>query len=440
MLRSEFSISVDVYEKLPVPYGLVRFGVAPDHYKLKEVTKVFKRIAQMEGFRFLGNVCVGTDIGIDELSACYHAVIFANGAEREKDLGIPGEHLQGSHSAREFVAWYNGHPHYRDQHFDFTHRTAVIIGQGNVALDIARMLVKSQGELKNTDIADYAFEALSKSKIEEVHVIGRRGPMQASFTTKELREFDELGGCTPTALEREIVLNDVSALELETSEDPCVKNNYNYIQKYSKNSRAPNRRECCFRFGHSPLRINGRGSVSSLVLQKNRLKGQAFAQIAVPSKMQSVIDCGLVFRCIGSQADPISGLPYDDQSGVLSNVAGRVTADGRVMAGVYVTGWGKRGSTGTIGTNRGDSVETVDALLADLHLLKNPIYSADYLSKKLHSAGQVIVDFDSWEEIDKEEVLRGIAKQKPCQKITRISDMLALITAQSSVGSRQTPT
>lgn len=399
LLRSDYPIEVDVFEKLPVPYGLVRFGVAPDHHKLKLVTKVFERIAQMDGFILIGNVCVGEDICVGDLSQCYHAVIFANGAERERDLGIPGECLDGSYSAREFVAWYNGHPHYRDMEFDFSHETAAIIGQGNVALDVARILLKTESELLNTDIADYAFESLRHSQVRNVHIIGRRGPIQTKFSDKELREFQELSNCDPVVLPDEFVLNAASHSELDQGVDPKVKANFDILNTFMPSIGSNKEKRCLFRFFQTPLEIIGSENVEQLILERNALVGEPFHQIAISTGESSAVDCGLVFRCIGYRADHIPGLPYDDEKGVLQNKDGRLVLNNKNMPGLYAVGWIKRGSSGTIGTNRGDSVATVKLLLEDLPCLNDPIIPRQRLLSHLRDSGHRFTSFSDWKKL-----------------------------------------
>ncbi|NIB44312.1 FAD-dependent oxidoreductase [Pseudomaricurvus alkylphenolicus] len=427
LLRSEPPIEVDVFEKLPVPYGLVRYGVAPDHHKLKQVTRVFERIAQMEGFRLIGNVCVGEDVTVDALRQCYHAVIFANGAEREKDLGIDGECLDGSFSAREFVAWYNGHPHYRDLDIDFSHETAAVIGQGNVALDVARILLKSEAELSSTDIADYALEALSQSKVKKVHIIGRRGPVQAKFTDKELREFKTLPGCDPLVREEEFVLNAASHKELEDSTDAKLSTNLEIMQGFEFQPSSDHQKQCWFRFLQSPSRLMGENRVEALQLERCALVGEPLHQIPVPTGQLSRIDCGLVIRCIGYRAKRIPGLPYDTDKGVLRNNQGRLTKAGESLPGLYAVGWIKRGSSGTIGTNRGDSVDTVKQLLSDLPQLPEPQHSRSHILDSLTRSGLRHTSFGDWQKIDIEEVRQGQSLGKPRQKITTLPEMISVL-------------
>lgn len=426
LLRSKLSVKVDVYEKLPVPFGLVRFGVAPDHPKLKLVTNVFDRIAQMEGFRFIGNVCIGKDVSVDELKTHYHAVIFACGAEREKGLGIAGEELKGSHSAREFVAWYNGHPEYRDLNFDFSHHRAVVIGQGNVALDVARILSKTVDELRHTDIADYALEALAESKIKEVYIIGRRGPAQAKFSGKELREFGELSDCVPIVSQYDLQVNSASQEELDSPN--CINNqsNIKLLNEFLSTPSGTSTRSCHFQFHQMPLEILGATKIEKIVLGKNKLSGEPFQQKAISTGEALTLDCGMVFLCIGYRADPIPGLPYDNKKGVLSNRKGRIFSGNTVMPGLYATGWIKRGPSGTIGSNRADSVETVDAILEDSKTFNTDKTPPRELLSALKDRGCLVVDYSGWKKIDAQEISRGMQTGKARQKFTSVSELLEI--------------
>src|SRR5512134_1604614 len=232
LLKGGAAARVDMIERLPVPFGLVRHGVAPDHPKLKEAILVYDKIARLPNYSLLANVTVGRDVTVAELLACYHAVVFACGAESDRRLGVPGEDLQGSYTATEFVGWYNGHPDYRDRQFDLSREVAVIIGQGNVAIDVCRILAKTVDELKHTDIAEHALEALAESRIREIHLVGRRGPAQAKFTTKEFRELGELTACEPVVDAADLVLNPESLAELEDRAGSTAKKNMEVLQGF----------------------------------------------------------------------------------------------------------------------------------------------------------------------------------------------------------------
>ncbi|WP_258769383.1 MULTISPECIES: FAD-dependent oxidoreductase [Bradyrhizobium] len=411
LLRSGQAIDVDMFERLPVPYGLVRFGVAPDHPKLKQVTRVFDRIAEMPGFRFFGGVEIGETLSIDALRSCYHALILAIGAPLSRHMDIPGEGLLGSHQAGDFVAWYNGHPDFRHRNFEFGTERAVIIGHGNVALDVARMLAKTPDELRHTDIAAHALDALAASRIREIYLIGRRGPDQTRFAAKELQEFEELADCDPL-----VDLQGFPALSPAPDADSEADAALATLRAIATRPISKHRR-CAFLFGLSPLRIEGDGHVQRIVLD------HCLTSAPASSSRSMAIDCGLVFSSIGRRAAPISGIPYDEARGVHANIGGRLAADGCALPGLYVCGWGKRGPQGTIGTNRACSVETVANFLVDLPQLDAPPRHPDSLF-----GGKIIpryVDYRAWGRIDAEEVARGRPKGKPREKFIAIDEMFA---------------
>ena len=345
LLRAGEDTSVDMYEKLPVPFGLVRYGVAPDHPKLKQVTSIFSRIADMPGFRFFGNIHIGRDIAVDRLGRHYHAVIFACGAERERDLGIPGESLSGSHSARGFVAWYNGHPDYRDLRVDLDCDTAAVIGQGNVALDVARILLKDPGDLQATDIADHAYEALRASRIRTVHLIGRRSPAQARFTPRELGEFAGFEDCHVTADPAELRLGPVCEAETGDPRNAAARANLQILRSFGRNGNLASRR-CRFQFMRNPVRLGGTDRVESITLERTVLTGGPFRQKCVGTGAFETVSCGLVVRCIGYRTQRLADLPVDRKTGVLKNRSGRLIDANKPLPGLYATGWAKRGPSG----------------------------------------------------------------------------------------------
>ena len=433
LIKSDCPVQVDVIERLPAPYGLVRNGVAPDHPKLKQAIGVYDKIAHNPEFRYIGNVTVGRDLDAEELRQTHHAVIYTCGAETDRKLGIPGEHLPGSHTATELVGWYNGHPDYRDRVFDFSHETAVIIGQGNVAADAARILAKSVDELKNTDIAEHALAALAESRIREIHVVGRRGPAQVKFTSKELREFLAIENCSARVAAEELALNPQSQSEIEDKAGAMGKKNYAILRQFADaDAGVAKPRTCRFTFLKSPLRLEGGARLARVVLEHNRLEGEPFRQSARATGATSALACGLLFRSIGYRGVPIAGVPFDDRSGTFPNRAGRVTEgkDGGVVPGVYTAGWIKRGPSGIIGTNRACAVETVKALLEDAaalraHAKPHAKPGAARLLEILDERGVEHVDYARWKEIDAAEIARGALKQKPREKFTRVGEMLA---------------
>ncbi len=430
LLKSEIDVRVDLIERLPAPYGLVRSGVAPDHPKLKQSIEVYKKVAALEGFRFFGNVTVGRDVTPQELREAYHAVIYTCGAETDRRLGIDGEDLAGSHTATEFVGWYNGHPDYRDREFDFSHETAAIIGQGNVAADVARILSKSVDELKHTDISQHALDALAESRIKTIAVIGRRGPAQAKFTTKELREFLELENCQAVIAPEELVLNEASQAELaDKKEGVVVAKNMAVFEKMVEDAEHGKSRICRMMFCRSPVRIEGDGRIERVVLERNELSGEPFSQRASGTGETEVMECGLLFRSIGYRGVPIEGVPFHDSWGVFPNQDGRVTdgPDGAVVPGIYTAGWIKRGPSGIIGTNRACAVQTVESLKGDLSNLPADRSGTDALVKVLQERNVRSIDFTEWQRIDAEEVSRGEPKGKPREKFTRREEMMQVL-------------
>jgi ferredoxin--NADP+ reductase len=386
---------------------LVRFGVAPDHPKLKQVSRVFDRIAATPGFRFFGGVDIGKVISIRMLQSCYHGLVLATGAPVNRLMNVPGEGLPGSWQAGDFVGWYNGHPDFRHLQFDLDAEQAVIIGHGNVALDVARILAKTPDELRHTDIAAHALDALAASRVRDIYLVGRRGPDQTRFAAKELQEFAELADCDPV-------------IELVGLSEPCSRPGSDTeagealatLREFSLRP-ARKRRRCVFLFGCAPLAIEGRGVVQRI----------SFSQSRASPHRQVMLDCGLVFSSIGRRAAAISGIPYNEAGGVHANIGGRLAADGRALPGLYVCGWGKRGPQGTIGANRICSAETVANVLADLSQLDAPRGHPD----SLFGGARIprYIDYRAWARIDAEEVARGGANGKAREKFTAIDEMFA---------------
>ncbi|HEY7841320.1 MAG TPA: FAD-dependent oxidoreductase [Gammaproteobacteria bacterium] len=428
LFKSGTPVAIDMLERLPSPYGLVRSGVAPDHPKLKQAIEVYARIAESPGFNFIGNVTVGRNLAVEELRQTHHAVIFTCGAETDRTLGIPGENLPGSHTATEFVGWYNGHPDYRDREFDLSGDTAVIIGQGNVAADVARILAKTKPELEHTDIAAHALEALANSRIRTIHVIGRRGPAQAKFTSKELREFGELEDAAPAIDAGELSLNAESQAELDDKTNAGTKKIYELFVEFSRLSPAAKSRRVIFTFLKSPVEIRGEQRVQQIVLEKNLLSGKPFWQSARGTGEKFGLDAGIVFRSIGYRGVPMPGVPFDDKSGTFPNREGRILSGEHVEPQLYAAGWIKRGPTGIIGTNRADSVATVASLLKDAATFDpGQKRGAEGIYELLKARGIRHVSFTDWKKIDQHEIQRGAPRGKPREKYTRRDEMLALL-------------
>jgi ferredoxin/flavodoxin---NADP+ reductase len=429
LVKSDIAVKIDMYERLPCPYGLVRSGVAPDHPKLKQAILLYDKIAHSPEFNLVANVTVGSDLTVGELRNAYHAIIFTCGAETDRKLGIPGEDLAGSHTATEFVGWYNGHPDYRERTFDLSHEVALIIGQGNVAADVSRILSKTVDELKYTDIAQHALDVLAESKIKEIYVIGRRGPAQAKFTPKELREFGELADCDVLVDPAELELNPISKQELEEKSNIGNKKIYDQFTVYASRKPSGKLRRCYFQFLRSPVKLIGDTRLEKIKLEKNRLSGEAFSQSAKGTGDTYEMEAGILFRSIGYRGVPIPGVPFHESWGVFPNEDGRITDNGEIVPQLYVAGWIKRGPSGIIGTNRADSVATVASLLADINKINavETKQGINIIYPLLEERNIRYVNYDEWKKIDAKEIERGQPKQKPREKFTYLNEMLAVL-------------
>lgn len=404
--------SVALIERLPAPFGLVRYGVAPDHQKLKSTINAYTRIAQSPGLHFFGNVEVGRDIGVDHLQKMFHAVIFANGAHGDCTLGLAGEDLRGCHGASAFIGWYNGHPDCRDLAFDLDHDAVVILGNGNVALDIARILGKPAAALAGSDIAWHALDALAASRVRDIHVVGRRGPSQAKFSANELRELAQIEDCSIHFDERDLI--DTGA---PGSTDA-------WLRSLPAHGERGARRRIHFHFFKRPLRIEGTVSVASITFEKTRPSAMDPAQVTATGE-QCRIEAGLIFKAVGYRGTAIPGLPFDHARGVVPTLEDRVLGvDSQPMARLYATGWFKRGPSGVIGTNRADSVAVARRVMEDL--ARQPVGPAggvDALRSVL--GGRTTIAFSDWLRIDKAEIAAGLAISKPREKFTRVQELLA---------------
>lgn len=429
LFKSKLDVHVDMYDRLPTPYGLVRGGVAPDHQKIKNVIRVYEKVANTNpNFAFFGNVTIGRDLSVDELRRHYDAVLFTCGAETDRRLGIPGEDLPGSYTATEFVGWYNGHPDFRERDFDLSGKVAVIIGQGNVAMDVSRILAKTRGELETTDIADYALDALASSGVREIYVIGRRGPVQAKFTPPEIREIGELEDCDPVVAAADLELNEASRAELDAPESNHHRKNFDVMSEFARRSEPGKTKRYHLEFLLSPVELRGEGRVQQVVLRKNRLAGEAFNQWSESTEETRVLDCDIFFRSVGYRGLAIPGVPFDEKKGIFPNRQGRITEGDEVVPGMYAAGWIKRGPSGIIGTNKPDSQATVEVLLEDLASLapcERP--DSESVRETLRERGVRVVDFADWQRIDAAEVERGKAVGKPREKFATVSEMLAVL-------------
>ena len=421
----DIDVAIDMLEMLPTPWGLVRSGVAPDHPKIKSISKQFEKTAEDARFRFFGNVVVGEHISAAELAKRYDAVIYAVGTQSDRSLNIPGEDLPGSIAAVDFVGWYNAHPHRRDMMTDLSGARAVVIGNGNVALDVARILVTDPNVLALTDIADHALESLRPCSVEEVVVIGRRGPLQTAFTTPELRELADLEGVD--------IMVDPAQLEGITDDDAAAvgkttKLNIKALRNYAAREPHPGNRRIVFRFFTSPIEIKGDGKVERIVLGRNELVSNASGRVvAKDTGGREELPVQLVVRAVGYRGVPTPGLPFDDKSGTIPNTDGRVAGS----RNEYVVGWIKRGPTGVIGTNKKDSHDTVDTLIADLAAARNSFGLADFgddhadnLADWLASRQPKLVTAAHWEAIDRFERAAGQPHGRPRVKLPTLDELL----------------
>jgi ferredoxin/flavodoxin---NADP+ reductase len=424
---------VDLFDRLPTPFGLVRGGVAPDHPKIKSVIRVYEKTAAREGFRFFGNVKVGHDIEVDDLERLYHAIVYTVGCETDRQLGIPGEGLPGSHAATAFVGWYNAHPDYAGEEFDLSVERAVVIGNGNVAMDVARMLALTDDELRRTDTADHAIGALGRSGIREIVVLGRRGPVQAAFTNPEIKELGEMEDADVVVDASEVELDPASAAFLDSEEaDKTTRVNVETLRDFAAREPEGKRKRIVLRFLASPVEILGEGKVEKIVIGRNELVDEGGTLRARDSGEREELDCGLVLRSVGYTGVPIEGVPFDDKRGLILNEGGRVldSHDAGHKVGHYAAGWIKRGPSGVIGTNKKDALETVRHLLADVEsqtLLDPESPEPGTVEELLAERGVRFVSFEDWQAIDEAEVGRGEPHGRPRVKFVRVEEMLGAL-------------
>jgi ferredoxin/flavodoxin---NADP+ reductase len=429
--RVNLVVDVDMYDRLPTPFGLVRGGVAPDHQKIKSVTKAYDRTAANPHFRFYGNVEFGTHITLDDIQQYYHQVVFATGAQTDRTMDIPGEDLKGSDAATEFVAWYNGHPDFRHLEFDLSQENVAVVGVGNVAMDVARILCSTPDELAKTDIADYALEALRASQVKEVYVLGRRGPAQAAFTNPEIREMGQLADTDVWVPPEEAKLDELSQRDLDT-QDRSTKTNVEILQEYAKRPFTGKSRRMIFRFLVSPAELTGdeHGHVTGMKMVKNELvRTEAGSLRPKATDEFEELQVGLVFRSIGYRGVPLPGVPFHDRWGVIPNTRGRVT-DSQTehpIPGLYTAGWIKRGPSGVIGTNKPDAVETVNGMIEDVAagISFTPARPGVEEAQALVASRQPrYVTYPDWLILDQMEIKRGQALDRPRLKFTSVEEML----------------
>ncbi len=442
LLRARGDAEIDLFERLPTPWGLLRGGVAPDHQEIKRLESSFDRQTLKRGCRFLGNVEVGVDVSHAELMSHYTAVIYATGAQTDKSLGIAGEDLPGSWAATDFVGWYNGHPDFRALEFDLSAPRAVVIGNGNVAADVARMLLLSPAELERTDVADHALQALRESRVEEVIVLGRRGPAQAAFTSAELRELGNLEGVEMQVDADEVELDPVSREWLADEGTFTARKNVQLLREFAARPARPAgadaRGRIALRFLRSPVEIRGTGRVEAIDVRRNEIARADDGTLRARPVDDDVetIECGLVLRSVGYRAVPLPHVPFDERRFVLPNERGRVlTPEGDPLPGVYAVGWIKRGPTGILGTNKRDAEETVSCLVDDLGAagLSPPANAGrEQIDELLAARKPDLVTVEGWRAIDGHELSRGRDEKRPRVKLASSDELLAAAAAATA--------
>lgn len=405
LLKNNPDASVFIFDSLYAPYGLVRSGVAPDHNKIKEVTKLFDKTFAKEQVSFLGNVHIGKDISVEELRSFFHAIIFCTGAHKDRSLGIEGEHLTHVCNATSFVGWYNVHPWFQDFRIPFNKKKVHIIGQGNVAVDVARVLLKNPKELESTDINPDVLEKLKSSEIRDVHMVGRRGPLQAAFTDKELKELGELEDVYVSVKKEDLILSEEERAYLENA-PKTLKANYEILKNLSEKPFAGQSKTLSIRFFLSPVRfdsVDGE-TVSSVTFCVNLLSGDVANRKAVPTDKQIEEHTDIILKSIGYRGEQIDSLPWDDRKGTFSHEHGLIS-DGTYQ--LYTSGWIKRGPSGVIGTNKADSVETVQTVISHIEKLPPITKSIKELYELLSQRGVRVIHFNDWVTLNKAEMDRG---------------------------------
>ncbi len=431
--QSDLHVTVDLFNRLPTPYGLVRDGVAPDHQEIKAVTRTFDRVAADPRVRYFGNVTFGKEIHRDDLTSLYHQVVYAVGAPTDRTMGIPGEEMVGSLPATAFVGWYNGLPDFTDLDPDLSGERVVVVGNGNVAVDVARMLVRSVGELEKTDMALHAVEAFRESRVRDVVVLGRRGPAQAAFTTPELRELGALEGVDVHVDPADLELDPQSLEQVNT--DRTAGRNMDRLREFADREPVPGNRSLSLRFLTSPVEILGddEGRVSAVRVERNELVQAPDGSMRPRGTGRfETIPCSMVLRSVGYRCAPLAGVPFDEGRSVIANEGGRVTEGprGPVVPGEYVVGWAKRGPSGVIGTNKADAVDTVRRMLEDVKDLE----AAGARAATLEDAERLVLErapdvvrWADWQRLDAAERARGEPLDRPRVKCCTVEEMLAVI-------------
>lgn len=429
LLKSNLPVHIDLFEKLYAPYGLVRYGISPDHQRAKKVVGQFEKTAAHPGFCFWGNVEIGKDLSIEELRLFYDAVVMATGAEFDRRLSIPGADLPGCHTSLEFAGWINGHPDFTHKHLDLSHETAVIIGNGNVALDVARILAKPVAELRETDIALPAFNVLAESRVRTIYIVGRRGPVQASFSYKELHEVTALPECAVEVEPDGFVLNASSREELREGSAIRKQRVFELLKEVvDQKPLAPREKKIIFLFLKSPKAIGGSYTVETIAIANNVLTGGPGAQTVQETGETITIPCGLIVKSIGHQGLPIPGLPFDEKKGVIVTSHGRIMKENAPCPGLYAAGWIHRGARGLVGNNKKDAHDTVRSILEDAPTLPAcPHPDSQELSALLRAKKIRVVSHDDWRDIDAEERRRGQGQGIIRQKFLTREEVLAFL-------------
>ena len=427
--RADAVVDVDMFDRLPTPYGLVRGGVAPDHLKIKTVIRVFATTAARPTFRFLGNVRLGRDVTVEELRRHYHQIVYATGNEADRRLGIPGEGIARCTPATVFVGWYNGHPDYRHAKIDLSVRRVAVVGNGNVAVDAARILLRTSAELEKTDIAAHALEALRNSQVREVFILGRRGPEQASFTPAELKELGKMEAADPVIAPGELA----GCVGWESTGNADKDKNLKILRSFAAQQPRAKAKKLHLRFLVSPTEViaDAAGNVAGLALEKNRLEARPDGTVAARGTGEiEVLEVGMVLPAIGYAAERIAGVPYDEKARVIANEDGRVVdpASRAVIANEYVVGWARTGPQGLIGEHKRASAHVVGHMIADgAELATRALPDRDAIVSLLRERGLQVVSFNDWKQLDDVEVVRGARRGAPRDKIVDVEAMLAVL-------------
>ena len=427
--RTDTIVHVDMFDRLPTPYGLVRGGVAPDHQNIKAVIRVYEKTAARPTFRFLGNVCLGRDVTVEELRRHYHQIVYAVGNEADRRLGIPGEGMLRCTPAAVFIGWYNGHPDYRHAMIDLSVSRVAVVGNGNVAIDAARMLLRTPAELEKTDVAAHALEALRNSRVREVYILGRRGPEQASFTPPELKELGEMEDVDPIVAPGELD----GCVIPETPGNTQQEKNLKILQSFATRQPGTKTKKLHLSFRVSPTEViaGADGKVAGLALEKNRLEVRPDGTVSARGTGEiEILEVGMALPAIGFAAERIAGVPYDEKARIIANEDGRVvdSVSRAMVANEYVVGWARTGPQGLIGSHKGASAHVAEHMIADgAGLEARELPEREAIDSLLRGRGVQIVSFDDWKRLDEVEVARGERRGAPRDKIADVEAMLAVL-------------